>query len=78
MAIKFSKLIVVLVVMLNIAFTAIILYLVWHDKQEPAALVVAWFGFTSVELWALSKIKRAEVEKEKEASKEWKNGNIGS
>ena len=70
---EFSKLIVFLVLLLNITFTGIILYMFWHNRGEPTTLIVAWFGFTTTELWALSKIKRAEVEKEKEASKEWKN-----
>jgi len=63
MNIKFSKLVVGIVLFLNIVFTAIILYLVWHGRQEPTSLVVAWFGFTTGELWALSKIKQKEVER---------------
>ncbi len=57
---QFSKLIVTIVVLLNIVFAGIILYMVWHGRPEPAVLVGAWFAFTTGELWMLSKIKRAE------------------
>ncbi len=70
---KFSKRIVGLILALNVIFTGIVLYIFWTTGYEPSALVVAWFGFTTGELWALSKIKRAEVEKRtQEAGEEWK------
>jgi hypothetical protein len=53
----FSKTIVTLVILLNVIFTVAILYVFCRVGNEPAALVVAWFGFTTVELWALAKIK---------------------
>ena len=62
---QFSKLIVMLVVLLNIVFAGIILYMVWHGRPEPAVLVGAWFGFTTAELWALAGIKKKEKERVK-------------
>ena len=56
----FSKLIVSLVIVLNVLFACAVLYIVWRGAQEPQALVVAWFAFTTAELWALAFIRRGE------------------
>lgn len=61
---NFSKKIVILVILMNILFTLAIMYLFLKTGNEPMTLVGAWFGFTTVELWSLSKIKRAEVKGE--------------
>lgn len=58
---RFSKTIVALVIVLNVAFTAAVLYVFLRIGAEPTALVVAWFAFTTGELWLLAKIKRAEA-----------------
>ncbi|WP_077369725.1 hypothetical protein [Anaerosalibacter sp. Marseille-P3206] len=55
---RFSKFIVVLVILLNVIFTAGIFYVFTRVGNEPSTLIVSWFGFTTVELWSLSKIKR--------------------
>lgn len=60
----FSKLIVTLVVILNIVFTAAVLYVFWQVGNEPTTLVAAWFAFTTGELWFLSGIKKKRIEKE--------------
>ncbi len=60
---KFSKVIVALVVFLNVIFTVTVLYIFYRIGMEPAALIAAWFGFTTVELWALAGIKKREIEK---------------
>ncbi len=57
---RFSKFIVVLVILLNVVFTAGIFYVFVKVGNEPSTLIGAWFGFTTVELWSLSKIKREE------------------
>lgn len=61
---NFSKKIVALVLFLNIAFTIAILYLFYRIGSEPASLIVAWFSFTTVELWSLSNITREKVKLE--------------
>lgn len=61
---NFSKKIVALVLILNIAFTIAILYLFCRIGSEPTSLIVAWFSFTTVELWSLSKITREKVKLE--------------
>lgn len=60
---RFSKAIVSLVVLMNIVFTGAVLYVFLATGNEPTALVGAWFAFTTGELWMLSSIKKAKVEK---------------
>ena len=60
---KFSKWIVALVIFLNAAFTVAVLFIFYKVSMEPTALIGAWFGFTTVELWALAGIKRKEIER---------------
>ena len=54
---KFSKAIVSLVILLNAAFTVAVLYIFYRIGVEPTTLIGAWFGFTTIELWALAGIK---------------------
>ncbi len=61
---QFSKLLVSFILVLNIAFTTAILWLVWSDKPEPGILIGAWFGFTTGELWLLATIKKTKVKEE--------------
>jgi len=60
--VKFSKAIVSLVILLNAAFTVAVLFIFYRVGMEPTALIAAWFGFTTVELWALAGIKKREIE----------------
>ena len=60
---KFSKLIVSLVIILNILFTIAVLYIFLQTSSEPTALIAAWFGFTVGELWLLAGIKKKKVQK---------------
>jgi len=59
---KFSKFIVTLVISLNVGFTVAVLYAFLRVGNEPTVLISAWFGFTTVELWALAGIKKREIE----------------
>ena len=61
---KFSKVIVAVVVVLNVIFTTAVLMVYWHTGSEPAALIAAWFSFTTGELWMLSCIKKTETKTE--------------
>lgn len=60
---KYSKKIVAVVIALNVAFAAAVLYVFLKTSAEPTTLVVAWFAFTTGELWLLSGIKKAEIKK---------------
>ena len=58
---RFSKAIVTLVVLLNFAFSAAVLYIFFHTGAEPITLIGAWFSFTTVELWSLASIKKKKL-----------------
>lgn len=60
---NFSKKIVTLVILLNSLFTAAVLYIFAKTSHEPTALIAAWFGFTTGELWLLARIKRTKLAK---------------
>jgi hypothetical protein len=61
---RYSKKIVALVVVLNVLFAVVVLYLNSIDKYVSDELVRGWFIFTSIELLALAGIKIKEVGKE--------------
>ena len=61
---KFSKVIVSLVIILNAAFTGVVLNIFYRIGAEPTTLIGAWIGFTTIELWALAGIKKKEIEKQ--------------
>ena len=58
---KYSKLIVALVILLNTVFTAAVLYVFLRTSSEPSTLIGAWFAFTTGELWMLATIKKHEI-----------------
>ena len=60
---KFSKAMVGLIIAANIVFTIFVLLIFLHVGSEPSALIVAWFAFTTGELWILSGIKKAKIKK---------------
>ena len=57
---KFSKRIVVLVILLNIIFTVAVFAAAFFNAIIPDSLIGAWFAFTTGELWFLSTIKKSE------------------
>lgn len=63
---KYSKVIVALVIALNALFAGAVLFVFYHTGAEPGTLVAGWFSFTTIELWALSGIKKSEKKKEVE------------
>ena len=58
---KFSKKIVSFIITANVIFTIAVLYVFLQVGNEPYGLVGAWFAFTTVELWSLAGIKKAEA-----------------
>ena len=62
---KYSKFIVFLIILLIAVFAACVLYAFIKVGSEPTALIVAFFGFTTGELWLLSGITKKKIEKEK-------------
>ncbi len=60
---KYSKKIVAAVILLNTVFAAAVLYVFLKTSGEPTSLVVAWFAFTTGELWLLAGIKKNKIKK---------------
>ena len=52
-----------MVILLNILFTAAVLYVFLQTGSEPMTLIGCWFAFTTGELWMLSSIKKTKVNK---------------
>lgn len=65
---SFSKFWVSLIVALNVMFAAAIIVTFWHTGTEPSSLVVAWFAFTTGELWMLAGIKKKKIKEGEEHS----------
>ena len=59
---KFSKIIVSLIILLNVLFTVGVLYVFLRVGNEPSVLIGAWFAFTTGELWLLATIKKKEID----------------
>lgn len=57
----FSKIIVIVVIALNIVFTAAVLLVFLQTGNEPTTLVASWFAFTVGELWLLAGIKKTKT-----------------
>lgn len=60
---RFSNVIVSLVILLNVAFAAAVLYVFLQTGSEPMTLVGCWFAFTTGELWLLATIKKRKIDK---------------
>ncbi len=58
---RYSKIIVALVILLNTGFAGAVLYAFLRVGSEPTALIAAWFGFTTGELWLLAGIRKAKL-----------------
>ncbi len=63
---KFSKIIVSLIILLNVLFTIGVLYVFLRVGNEPSILIGAWFAFTTGELWMLASIKKKEINNERD------------
>ncbi len=68
----YSKLIVLIVIALNVWFTDKVLNTYAQVGNEPAALIAAWFAFTTGELLMLTFIKRTKTKNEKNEKEEKK------
>ena len=54
----YSKLVILMVIILNTAFTIGALYSFTKTGVEPVAITTTWFGWTTTELWLLAKVKQ--------------------
>lgn len=70
---KFSKFIVTMIIIMNVLFTIAVLYIFLKVGNEPMALIGAWFGFTTGELWMLSSIKKTKVKEMEGVDNEYRD-----
>lgn len=63
---KFSKFIVVFIILTNIAYVVTVFMFSWYERPVPDSLTVAWFAFTTGELWALAVVTKEEKKREVE------------
>ena len=76
----FSKVLIALIVAANLAFVVAVLIIFWSTYSEPSTLIMAWFGFSTGELWALAFVKKQKLKKEDktlgtEREYDWEEGN---
>ena len=62
----FSKVLISLIVAANLVFVAVVLYIFCTTYAEPSTLIMAWFGFSTGELWALAFVKKSKLKSGKE------------
>lgn len=60
---KFSSGVVILCILMNMAFTLGVFLAAMSGAVIPDSLIIAWFGWTTGELWMLASIKKAKVKK---------------
>lgn len=60
---RYSKFVVVLVIVLNVLFAAAVLFVSYKGYTVPDSLIIAWFAFTTGELSLLASIKKKKVKK---------------
>ena len=61
---EFSKGVIVLIVALNVVFTAGVLVAMKFGVQEPTQLINRWFDWTTIEILVLFGIKAGKITKE--------------
>jgi hypothetical protein len=70
---QYSKIIVAIVIILNVAFAIGSLYAFIRVGKEPKALITTWFTWTTGELWLLAKIKKQKILKKKDGNENGSN-----
>lgn len=62
--VKFSNLVIILVIIMNLWFTIKVLDAFIITATEPSVLIGSFFAFTTGELWMLASIKKTKVKRE--------------
>lgn len=60
----FSKVLISLIIAANVVFVVAVLVIFCSTYAEPSTLIMAWFGFSTGELWALAFVKKSKLKKE--------------
>ena len=73
--VRYSKIIVALVIVLNAVFATAAMLAFILVKSEPVALITAWFAFTTGELWMLATLRGKEIKSEEKIKESWELDN---
>jgi len=65
---KFSKGLIVLIVLSNMVAAGISFWLFAKTGGEPVATLGVWFGFSTGELWIMATVKKAKIKNSKEGA----------
>lgn len=78
-ALRFSKMIIIIVIIMILIFTGCVLYIFNHKGAEPTVIITSFFAFMTGEVLALAKLKLTEIKEESKEKKkeieEKENGN---
>ena len=78
-ALRFSKMIIIAVIIMVLIFTGCVLYIFNKKSAEPTVIIASFFAFMTGEVLALAKLKLSEITVEnnnKKEKEEEKDGNI--
>lgn len=81
-ALRFSKMVIIAVIIMVLIFTGCVLYIFNKKGAEPTVIIASFFAFMTGEVFALAKLKLSEITTEnnnnnnKKEKEEEKDGNI--
>jgi len=79
-ALRFSKIIIIAVIIMVLIFTGCIVYVFYKKGAEPTVIIASFFTFMTGEVLALAKLKLSEISIEgkniKKEEEEKKDGSI--
>ena len=79
-ALRFSKMVIIAVIIMILIFTGSVLYIFYKKGAEPTVIIASFFAFMTGEVLALAKLKLSEItvgEKNiKKEEEEKKDGDI--
>lgn len=61
---RFSKIVIIAVIIMVLIFTGSVLYIFDRKGAEPSVIIAAFFAFMTGEVLALAKLKLAEIKAE--------------
>ena len=78
-ALRFSKMVIIAVIIMVLIFTGCVLYIFNQKGVEPTVIIASFFTFMTGEVFALAKLKLSEITTEnnnKKEKEEERDGNI--
>lgn len=57
----YSKALLKKIILANVIFTALVLFIFYKTGLEPMAVCTGWYGFWGVEVWKMANIKTEKI-----------------